>query len=211
MTLLIVIFLVSAVGFLALILVLPFHARASGFVQDGSVGGWAELGWAWGLFALRLAPGEGPQLRVLGIRIWRFSTAPQRARKARIEKESREAEKPSEGKARGGALRRVQAALHSREALLRMALRSARALHLRLRVEGVVGTGDPADTALVSGLARLLEEIPGVEMAVDWEWLEEELELRLEGSARIWIAQMLGIAAMLMLARENRMALRAVS
>jgi hypothetical protein len=92
-----------------------------------------------------------------------------------------------------------------------MALRSARALHLRLRVEGVVGTGDPADTALVSGLARLLEEIPGVEMAVDWEWLEEELELRLEGSARIWIAQMLGIAAMLMLARENRMALRAVS
>jgi hypothetical protein len=91
-----------------------------------------------------------------------------------------------------------------------MLLRLGRTLRLRLRVSGFVGTGDPADTALLFAQLRALRALPGVKLDLEPDWLEEELELDAEGSARISVGHLLVVAAALLWARENRLALRAM-
>jgi hypothetical protein len=75
---------------------------------------------------------------------------------------------------------------------------------------GVVGTGDPADTALLFGAVRALQELPGVELDLRPDWLDEELEIDARASVRIWIADLLVVVVALLLVRENRAALREV-
>jgi hypothetical protein len=91
-----------------------------------------------------------------------------------------------------------------------MLARLALALRLRLRVSGIVGTGDPADTAFLFAILRAVRELPGVQLEVQSAWIDEELELDAEGSARVWIIHLMVVAAALLWARENRTALRAI-
>jgi hypothetical protein len=88
-----------------------------------------------------------------------------------------------------------------------MAARLVRALHLRVRAGGRVGTGDPADTAALGAVAAALGALPGVELAVELDWVEEALELEVELAARIWIAELLAVAALILLERGHRRAL----
>jgi hypothetical protein len=158
-----------------------------------------RLDWAWGLLRAELASGRGFSVRAAGLRVPRFGGGRREGRPARVEEAA-----PEEG-----GLDRLRSLLREREALLRMALRLARALHLRVRVTGTVGTGDPADTALLAGLLRALDELPGVELALGVEWVEEVLEIDAECAARIWVAEILVVAALLMRVRAHRAALRA--
>jgi hypothetical protein len=189
-------------GLLLLVALVPFQAQGSASIHQASLMGAAGVEWGGGLVALRISSERGLAFRLLGVSIpWKRSRRDEAREEQRRKKRGREPGK------RG----RPRTALSHGRALLGMVARLARALRLRLRVNGTVGTGDPADTALLAGLAQLVERVPGLELDLGWEWLDEQLDLDAEGSARIWIAQLLWVAAALLLVRENRAALRAMS
>jgi hypothetical protein len=92
-----------------------------------------------------------------------------------------------------------------------MAARLLGALHLSLRLRGRLGTGDPADTVALVGLLQAARALPGVQLEVEIDWLDEVLEGEAEGSARVWLAEVLAVAALLLLRREHRSALWALA
>jgi hypothetical protein len=186
---------------LGLLVAVPFHAQAVGSFHEAALDARAEIAWGWGALSLRVARG-GPALHLFGLRLWRFS---KRGRREENRREAKTGERSPTKK------RPLRALVEHRRALTSIAARFARALRLRLRVAGVVGAGDPADTALLSSAARLLGALPGVDLALQWDWIDEELEIELDGRARVWIAHLLLTAVVVLLARENRAALRAMA
>jgi hypothetical protein len=188
---------------LVLVLGVPFHARAVGSVHGESFGGAAEVRWGLGLLSLRVARGERARVAILGIRVLRLG-----ARGKRREEAAEEDEAPDRP---GRPRRRLRALLAHRGPLRRSAGRLAAVLQLSVCARGRVGTGDPADTAALAGAARLAEQIPGVRLELRWDWLEEELDVEVEGRARIWLAHLLVAALGLLLRREIRAMVRAVA
>jgi len=211
MSIALLVLLHALLGLLALALLLvalPFHASARGAARDGELSGRIRAAWAFGLVALELSP-TGAAVRVAGLTVFR----PRRAGRAdgppaRIEREA-DGRAEEEGERQGG-LARIRGALENRRPLLRMAARLLGALHPRLRLAGRLGLGDPADTAALSGLLGAVRALPGVDLSVELDWLDEALEGTAEGSARLWLPEALGVAGLLLLRRENRTALRAV-
>jgi hypothetical protein len=164
--------------------------------------------WAFGLLGIELRRG-GAVLRVSGLRVMRV-----RARAGRPGRERRRTrpQKDGEGReARKNPAARLRAAAGSIGRLLDMGGRLAGALHLRLQVQGRVGTADPVDTAAVAGLLRAIRALPGVELLVEVDWLDEVVELEAEGRARAWVPELLVVAGLLLLRRENRAAVRALA
>lgn len=203
----------AILGLVVLLVVVPFRARASGSVHEGAPAGEARLDWALGLLSVEIDARRRGALRVVEIPVARFALSAaggrtkkerrKRAREGKLEREARREKK------KAGALARLRAVLGERAALQGMAARLSRALHLKVRASGRVGTGDPADTAALGALVAALGTLPGVELALGLEWVEEALEVDLELAARIWIAELLVVAALLLLARRHRRALRA--
>ncbi len=204
----IVVALLCAILGLALILVLlPFRARATGSVHDGAPAGEARIDWALGLLSLDV-DARTAALRVAAIPVARFDLVTKRERRKRGRERARP--RAAEGeKRKPGMPARARAVLAEREALRGIAARAVRSLHLRLRARGTVGTGDPADTAALVALAAAVGALPGVELALGFDWIDEALELEVELAARIWIAELLVVAAAVVLARRDRRALRA--
>ncbi len=188
-----------------LVVLLPVRLRAAGAVHDGEPSGAAGVDWGFGLLGFELDSGRRVEVRVAWLPVARFSMG----RKGKPERRPKAA-KPEEGKkkAKAGALERLRAALAERAAFRRMAARLVRAIHLRLRGSGRVGTGDPADAAALFALLQLLRESPGVELELELDWVEEALELEVEAGARVWIAELLAVAVLLLTERSNRRALR---
>jgi hypothetical protein len=197
----------AILGLALLLVLLPFRARATGSVHDGAPAGTARVDWALGLLSLDVDPRRAA-LRVAAIPVARFDlvTLRERRRKARRAARPRRAEGEKRKPATPG---RVRAVLAEREALREITARAARALHLRLCARGRVGTGDPADTAALAALAAAVRTLPGVELALEYDWVEEALELDVELAARIWLAELLVVAAAVVLAPRDRRALRA--
>ncbi len=199
--------LLVLLGVLLAVVVLPFHVRGRAAVHDSSPTAAVRLHWAWGFLGFELST-SGAFLRVAGLRVWRFR---KRSKRDREEKAEKGEEEESDEKPKKPVLARLKAQWRHRQVLMRILARVARPLRLRLRISGVVGTGDPADTAMLLGALRLLAELPGVEVDVGCDWLDEELEIDVEGSARVWLLHLLGVAAAVLVVRENRVALRAVN
>jgi hypothetical protein len=196
----------ALLGFVLLLVLLPFRAFAAGSVHDGLPAGAVRIDWGLWLLALELESSRRVTLRLLEFPVLRFRVGTKEPR----EEERRErARRPKPEKVRkAGAVQRLRAAYADRAAFGRMAARLVGALHLRLRGSGRIGIGDPADTVALAGLLAALAAAPGVELALELDWVEEALELELELAARIWIAEMLGVAALLLLDRAHRRALR---
>src|SRR5574341_257132 len=198
--------LYALLGLVLLLVLVPFRARASGSVQVGVPAGAARVDWGLWLLAVEVDSNRRLTLRLLELPVARFTL--RAAREPGKERRPRKAKPERKGKAGAGGLQRLRAAVAEREPFQGMAARLARALHLRLRASGRVGIGDPADTAALWALLAALRALPFVELAIELEWVEEALELELELSARIWLAELLVVAALLLLARSNRRALR---
>jgi hypothetical protein len=200
--------LYAILGMVLLLVLVPFRARASGSVHDGEPAGLARVDWGLGFLAVEVDFSGRVALRVLEIPVARFAlrTAREPA-KDRRRRRPRRAKRTGKGERRAGGLRRLRAALDDREAFQRIAARLARALHLRVRASGRAGIGDPADTVALDALLAALGALPGVELAIGLDWVEEALELDLELAARVWIAELLAVAALLLLARSHRRAL----
>lgn len=195
--------LYALLGLLLAVVVLPFRARATGAVHDGMPAGAASADWGFGLLGVRIDTDRRAAVRLLWLPVARFRLRAGKAGEERRPREEREAKEEQRG-----ALRRLRGALADREAFARMAGRIVRALHLRLRAAGRVGIGDPADTVALHALLSAARRLPGVELEVALDWVEDVLELEAEATARIWIAELLGVVAGLLLARRNRRALR---
>jgi hypothetical protein len=200
--------LLALLALVLLVVALPFRASARGAALDGELSGSLRVDWAFGLLGLELAP-EGAAVRVAGLTIFRSrrSARWQRERQAR----SPGGDDDGQGEEGGGGMAKLRAALRNRRPLFRMAARLLGALHLGLRLRGRVGTGDPADTVVLVGLLQAARALPGVQLEVEIDWLDEVLEGEAEGSARVWLAEVLAVAALLLLRREHRSALRALS
>jgi hypothetical protein len=183
-------------GSLLLLLVLvPLHARAAGRVTLSGWSGWAELRWGFGLLKVRLDRERGAGLYLVGLRIYRLRRRPQRPKK------------PREKKQGAGFGENLRWFLRHRATLIRLVRRLLRALHLRARLEGVAGLGDPTDTALLfQGIWALKGR--RLELRITPDWLDENLAL--QGTARSWVwpAELLGVLLGAYLRKETRTALR---
>jgi hypothetical protein len=196
----------ALLGLLLLVLLVPFRVGASGAVHDGEPAGSVHFDWGLGLLAMALDSSRRATVWVLWIPVASFLLRP--AGERRKERPPRKAKPKREGRPKAGSLRRLRGGFAEREAFQRIALRLARALHLRLRAAGRIGIGDPADTVALSALLVALGRAPGVELAIALDWVDEALELELELAARLWIAELLAVAVLLLLERANWRALR---
>lgn len=203
--------LYALLGLLLALALLPFRARVAGAIHDGLPSGAARLDWGLWLLAVEIDTERRLTLRLAGVPLtFRLRRKGERAeRRARRPREKRERKEPKEKEGRRGGLERLRGALAERASFRRMAARLVRALHLRLRAAGRFGIGDPADTATLYALLTALRSLPGVELEVELDWVDEVLELELEASARVWIAELLVVAVGLLLGRSSRRALRA--
>jgi hypothetical protein len=164
--------------------------------------------WAFGLISVGSAWGQRSILYFLGLPIVRL---PHRDGSA---KRPASVEAPSErpqGAGHAGLLRRLMAFRRHRSHLMDMLGRMASTVGLELTISGTIGTGDPANDAWLLLAMRAAEELPGVQLHIDVEWLEEELECDVVGSASVWLIHVLALGAWLLIRRENRMALRAIA
>lgn len=200
--------LLAPVALVLVVVALPFRARARGAVADGELSGAVGIDWAFGLLGLELWRG-GHALRLAGLRVVRLHGARRRGREPRAARKKARAGGP--GNARKSAVARLRAATARSGRLLGMAARLAGTLHLRLRVWGRLGADDPTDTAALAGLLRAARALPGFEAEVEVDWLDEVLELTAQGSARVWVPEVLVVAGLLFLGRENRAAVRALA
>lgn len=199
--------LLVLVGLVLLVALFPFDIEGRASVHDAQPELAAGIDWAWGLLGMRWSSGRDATLRMFGLRIWRFSVAKERGEPKKAEERKKDGTRSKQG---ASGRDRFRAVLSHRPALLGMLGRLGRTLRLRLRVDGIVGTGDPADTAQLFAVVRAMSAIPGVEIALEFDWLDEELELDVRGTGRVWVAQMLLVAVALLRTRENRQALKAV-
>jgi hypothetical protein len=198
----------ALLGLLLLVLLLPFRAGAFGSLHDGEPSGVARVDWGFGLLGVELDTGRRVGLRVAWLPVARFTMREKREKPESPPEKAKPGKKVKKKQAKAGALDRLRAALAERAAFRHIAARIVRAVHLRARASGRIGTGDPADAAALFALLQLLRELPGVELELELDWVEEALDLEVEVGARIWIAELLAVAALLLLERPNRRALR---
>jgi hypothetical protein len=194
----ILLWILTVIGIiLAVVLLAPVHIRAAGRVRGISASGWARARWAFGFISVRADPQNGVALYWLGLRIWRFKFKPHKGpKKAKKKKEK----KPDKG---------FRWFLNNRRMFYWMAGRMYPTLHLKGRIAGAVGPGDPADTAYLWMLLWQLEgRVPGLELSVQCDWQDEELDLDGDVRAWIWPVQVLWVAAFTFLRRDVRRALR---
>jgi len=193
--------LATLLGLALLLLSLPFHLRAQGTLEADRADGEARLRWAWGVVSVRLRP-AGTTLHLLGLRIWTFRA--DRDRKPRDHKDRDEASEAPRPRRRKGWM------WAHRHTLGRLLRRFWGALRLRLHVSGVIGLGDPAETASLFQVLALLErQGPAVQVHITPEWLDEELWLQGWARARIWGLHLLGIGGVALLRKDTRTLIRA--
>lgn len=215
-------------GLLLLFSLLPVHVSADGEANVVLIDGEAEARWAWGLVSLRLTPERGAWVHLLGrpVRRLRFGEGiytdedgdddgDAKDGDAKDGDEDSDAEAPEQAdevhqpKSSGGR-RGLGWALHHRRALLRVVKRLYRAMGVRARLEGALGLDDPTETALLWGVLMQVQAwLPGLELAVRPDFLEEQLDLRGTLRGRIWLAHLLLIMAGQLLRADTRQMLRA--
>ena len=193
----ILLWILAVVGIiLAVVLLVPVHIRARGRVQGLSVSGWARARWGFGFISIKADPQTGVALYWLGLRVWRFKM------KGHEEPKPEKKKKEKAGRGSGWFWR-------NRRMLFWMAGRMYRTLHLKGRIAGTVGLGDPADMAYLWMLLWQLEgRVPGLELSVECDWQDEALELDGDVRAWVWPLQVLLVAAFTFLRRDVRRALR---
>lgn len=200
---------------LLLVLIMPVHAQAAGRIGEDELDASARLGWGWGLFALRWSTASGAALYLLGLRVVRVQhdaskKDAKRARKA--EKKRKKDERKKKRKDKKKSKRGLGWLVEHRHTLLGLAGRLMRALGIRGRLWMRLGLDNPANTAALVQLLILLDRVvPGLELWVEPEYLEETLEADGNVEMRVWLLELMGIAlARLLFDRRTRALLKPV-
>lgn len=197
--------LLVLLALLVLIFALPFHLLARGAVDSEQeqarlpLGAMAEArgSWAWGFLSLSWGTERGGEVRILGLRVARFSRddSSEKKREKKDKKEKKTKDKRYS----------ARWAMQHRRTLLGLLGRLLGALRLRLAIAGALGLGDPADTVILAELLRMAHaELPGATLDIDVDYLDEVLVLDGVVSGRIWLLHLAGIALWELRRREVR-------
>jgi Protein of unknown function (DUF2953) len=159
---------------IAAILLIPFKVSASGSIKPTESNLEVKLYW-------------------LGIRLYRLVPGKTRIQKKEPKKEEKK-EKPGEGFTLGRVSRLASTfwdSIPALETLLRAVRRGLRVK--KLHADLTLGTGDPADTALVAGVLWSFAgivgaSIPAADLSVHPDLMNEKLEASVDGDLRVRLA-----------------------
>lgn len=199
------------------LLALPFHVRARGELSEERMAARLDGSWGWGLLGLRWRPGRSdPRLYLLGLRIYRIDVEQLRRdedrRRARREKKERRRQdrraskhkkraRRARDRARGRGQRGLRWFVSHRRTIYDVIARLLRTLRFRLHLRGTLGLDDPADTAQLFAVLQLMSRLP-VELDIQANYLEEQIDLEGDSSARVWLGLVLLVALSLLLRRD---------
>ena len=199
---------------LLLVLVVPAHARAAVSIEDEDVEASAQVDWGWGLFALRWSIDSGAAVHLFGLRVIkvRADASDEDDERERKAEKKRKKQQRRQAKRNKKSRRGLRWFTEHRQALLRLAGRIMRALGLRGRLWLRVGLEDPANTAVLVQLLALLDRaVPGLELWIEPDYLEETLEANGSAELGVWLLGLVGIAlAGLLFDRQTRALLKPV-
>jgi hypothetical protein len=205
------------VALLVLLLVVPTQLWVAGDVSFERLAGEARARWGFGLVTVRVSSVRGAELWLAGRHVKRFEFRDEdeerraEKKKKKQEKKKRKAEKKKdkgEEERFGFAWFRS----HSRT-MMRLSKRTVAAFEPRLRVAGVVGLGDPADTAVFFEAVRQVQmHTPeAIDIALESEWVDEELDLEIRFIALIWPLKLLVVFLAMLVEADTRRMLRAAA
>ncbi|MCA9562143.1 MAG: hypothetical protein KC561_01580 [Myxococcales bacterium] len=198
---------------LLVVVLVPISAEVRGEIEGLSANGDARVMWGAGLVSVRVARGEGGQLRLLGLPVFRF-----RMEKKPVSKETlalkkdrakrraaQKAEKREKAIAKGKPPRGFRWALRN----WRLFRRLLATLRLRGHLVGLIGTGDPADTALVvfRVFAPLNRRGRRFDIDVQPDYVDEVVELEGAVQLRFWPMAAVGVLLSTLINTESRRAL----
>lgn len=193
--------LLALLALVALVVALPFHARARAEANEAALAGQLRVTWAWGVVSVRASGERGPALYVLGLRLARLSSAADTADKKR--------RKPKQAKDQAPAGARARWARQHRRYLMDVAGRMWRALRIRLHAQGVLGLDDPADTFVLFELLHQLERVPGVQLDLRRDYFDDTMDVEVELRGRVWLPGFAALALTLLVKPETWRVLRA--
>lgn len=225
----IILWILVGLAALALILVLvPVHLRGRGSVQGFSADGVLEVSWGWGFakfVSSRRAIGEA---RLLGLRIWRYRhktdeekeqdekknrekrRKKEEKRKKKKQKEKKK-QKKKQKKASSPESMKALGVWLNRKHLIELIRRMLATLRIRLVIQGRLGTGDPADTAIIITVIRQLDaRIKYIHLKVEPVYEQDLLNLAGAFSGRLWLLHIIFVFVAALFNRDIRRTLKAL-
>lgn len=210
--------LVALLGLVLIVVAVPVHVRGRGSVQGLDVDGTLEARWGWGFVKLVASPQVGAEARLLGLRIWRYRPKPPKKTKEEIEKEiekKKEKERRKKEKARArrkpGPLAKTLGGWFHRKPLVELMRRILRTLRISLAIQGRLGLGDPADTAVAITVIRQVDEwMKHVRLWVEPEYEQDVVDIAGFFSARLWLLHVAFVFVAALFNRDIRRAMMAV-
>ena len=187
---------------LALLVLVPVHFRAGGWVEDSDFGGGLMVAWGFGLLSVRASRGQPLSLHLFGFRVAHLRGDRDDDREREPRKDKPRKDKPRKDKPRKDKRRRgLGWAWRARGVFARL----LRTLHLRGRLRGAVGTGDPADTALLGAVLHAVTgSLPTVDVAIHPDYLDARLELEGQVRGRLWLLETAVVALACLARRDTR-------
>jgi hypothetical protein len=180
-------------AFLALLLfavvVVPFRGQAAGELTEDTLGGTATGSWCFGLMGISASSERGVFFSLFGRPIWHI----------RADDKEKKEEKRQKKKAKRSSKKtfRQWAAwfVDNASTLRGLAGRVLGTFKVRMRLAGKVGLADPADTAILIALLRLISQVAdAVQIEVQPDYLDDRLELVGEVSGQVWLLAILWVA-----------------
>lgn len=187
---------------LAALVVVPARVTAFGDLEDEEADARAELLWGAGLLGARIDTERSLELLAFGRVVHRrtIDAGDRDDRKKAKEKKEKKDRRPELG-----------TLYEERITILEILRRLVAALRVRARIRGSVGLERPDHTAY---LALLLEQLaaalPGVEIDVGPDYLEQSVRLEASVDALIWPAELLIVSGGLLLQPKTRRLVRAL-
>jgi hypothetical protein len=209
-------------GLLLVLFVVPFSAGLRGWVNGLSGEGQLEVRWGFGFLSVQAALPGGFALRLLGLPIVRRTFAQMAPKPKSEEERAREAQKKADKKAvqkvqkKGKKKARKQAGkgfkLAYARPLLALAVRVLKSVRLRGWVAGMVGVGDPAETAAIAALLNQLNRADGrFTMDVTPDWIDEMLDIQGDVRLCFWLPRTVFVVMLIIVDRKARRLLRAMA
>lgn len=174
--------LAGILGLALLFLLVPLHASAQGTAEDFDVFGAVQISWGFGLVRIRV-PGRD---------------TPKKNKKTKKKEKGRWSRRPG-----------LSWVLRHRSTILRILGRLLGSFRFEGRVSGTIGTGDPADTAMVFQVLRTLDARTDLlTLDIAPRWTDEGWDL--EGRVRlsVWPIRTAVTALGLLLRRDVRETLK---
>jgi hypothetical protein len=192
--------LVATLGLIAI----PFHVTARAELDASEADAALDVWWCWGLLGIRLLPSAEAEISIAGRVVHRRSIE----RTGDVGKAESQRETQSQAKKSRSNTRVL---IEHRETILHISKRVAAALEPDAAIWGHIGLSQPEQTALLDFILRELDSIvPGIEIDIGANYIEESILL--EGVLRVfvWPARLVVVGIELVSQRDTRQLIQAL-